>query len=117
MTGDGCRYCQPQEYIDKLSEWLDESREDLAATEARIPKWIPVSERLPSFEAYAGNDEFVFVIAFGALGIGEYIYSSRIGWSKADFHASDEEDYDYNVTHWMPLPDAPETEGKDYERL
>jgi hypothetical protein len=24
MLGDGCRYCQPQEYIDRLNEWLDE---------------------------------------------------------------------------------------------
>jgi hypothetical protein len=24
MLGDGCRYCQPQEYIDRLGEWLDE---------------------------------------------------------------------------------------------
>lgn len=24
LTGDGCRYCQPQEYIDRLEEWLEE---------------------------------------------------------------------------------------------
>lgn len=28
VTGDGCRYCQPQEYIDRLGEWLDEERKD-----------------------------------------------------------------------------------------
>ena len=27
VLGDGCRYCQPQSYIDSLEEWLDEQRE------------------------------------------------------------------------------------------
>lgn len=26
LVGDGCRYCQPQEYIDNLSTWLEEER-------------------------------------------------------------------------------------------
>jgi hypothetical protein len=26
MVGDGCRYCQPQEHIDRLSEWLEEAQ-------------------------------------------------------------------------------------------
>jgi len=29
LTGDGCRYCQPQEYIDRLESELDELREKL----------------------------------------------------------------------------------------
>lgn len=24
--GDGCRYCQPQGYIDRLHDWIDEAR-------------------------------------------------------------------------------------------
>lgn len=31
LTGDGCRYCQPQEYIDKLTEYIDEERAENAA--------------------------------------------------------------------------------------
>lgn len=30
MLGDGCRHCQPQEYIDRLSEMLDEERDQQA---------------------------------------------------------------------------------------
>jgi hypothetical protein len=26
MVGDGCRYCQPQEHIDRLGEWLEEAQ-------------------------------------------------------------------------------------------
>lgn len=30
MLGDGCRHCQPQEYIDRLGEMLDEERSELS---------------------------------------------------------------------------------------
>lgn len=36
LTGDGCRYCQPQEHIDRLKEWLDEERQQLEQAEARV---------------------------------------------------------------------------------
>ena len=28
VNGDGCRYCQPQEYINLLIEWLKDAREE-----------------------------------------------------------------------------------------
>ena len=28
LVGDGCRYCQPQECIDRMGEWLNEERAD-----------------------------------------------------------------------------------------
>jgi hypothetical protein len=31
LTGDGCRYCQPQTHIDKLKECLKEERDENAA--------------------------------------------------------------------------------------
>lgn len=34
ITGDGCRYCQPQEYIDRVSECLQENREEASSLEA-----------------------------------------------------------------------------------
>ena len=36
MLGDGCRHCQPQEYIDRLSEILDEERDRLSDAQAII---------------------------------------------------------------------------------
>ena len=33
MTGDGCRYCQPQKYIGWMSEWLQESQEKASSLE------------------------------------------------------------------------------------
>lgn len=34
MTGDGCRYCQPQDHIDRMGEWLDEEREEIDRLQA-----------------------------------------------------------------------------------
>lgn len=31
VTGDGCRYCQPQLHIERLGEWLDEERNEIIA--------------------------------------------------------------------------------------
>ena len=65
-----------------------------------LPKWIPVSERLPelykSVLAYDEEDKTV------------------IRWyDKNGFNIVDEYGYTYpvkTVTHWMPLPEAPKGE-------
>ena len=36
ITGDGCRYCQPQEYIDRMGEWLDEERSEVERLNALV---------------------------------------------------------------------------------
>ena len=36
MLGDGCRHCQPQEYIDRLGEMLGEERSELSDAQAII---------------------------------------------------------------------------------
>ena len=36
MLGDGCRHCQPKEYIDRLGEMLDEERAELSDAQAII---------------------------------------------------------------------------------
>lgn len=57
-----------------------------------LPRWIPVTERLPT-EEDANNDGFVLALN------GHKIYNL---WHKDDF----EEHPDWFV-RWMPLPDAP----------
>ena len=46
MLGDGCRYCQPQEYIDRLSEMLDEERDRLSDAQAIIDGLRGENERI-----------------------------------------------------------------------
>jgi hypothetical protein len=36
LTGDGCRYCQPQEYIDRIHEQTDDNSKDSELLEARV---------------------------------------------------------------------------------
>lgn len=69
----------------------------------RVPKWIPVTERLPETCAAvlvclhwgSDNDE---------ITVGEYWKNSKSspGWGT----------FDPYVTHWMPLPETPKEEGE-----
>ncbi|HCT7776718.1 TPA: DUF551 domain-containing protein [Klebsiella pneumoniae] len=63
-------------------------------------KWIPVSERMPI--------EFEAVIAFdGDQVYGEAMYSSDDGFTIDGYEPCDRLNL-RNVTHWMPLPSAPQ---------
>ncbi|HDK6888148.1 TPA: DUF551 domain-containing protein [Klebsiella variicola] len=68
---------------------------------AAVPgKWIPVSERMPI--------EFEAVIAFdGDQVYGEAMYSSDDGFTIDGYEPCDRLNLQ-NVTHWMPLPAAPQ---------
>ena len=48
VTGDGCRYCQPQSYIDSLEEWLDEERARVAELEQAVS--VPNSEYIRALQ-------------------------------------------------------------------
>lgn len=51
MLGDGCRHCQPQEYIDRLGEMLDEERSELSDAQAIIDGLLGEVERSKQFAA------------------------------------------------------------------
>ena len=54
MLGDGCRYCQHQEYIDRLGEMLDEERAELSDARAIIDGLrgdLAVALKVPSVAA------------------------------------------------------------------
>lgn len=59
-------------------------------------------ERLPEFQVRYGNDAFVFVIANGDLGVGEYMYSKQGGWEKTGMKAA----HSIEVYEWMYFPEA-----------
>ncbi|WP_373630366.1 DUF551 domain-containing protein [Klebsiella variicola] len=65
-----------------------------------IPGWIPVSERMPiDFEAVISFD--------GDQVYGEAMYSSDDGFTIDGYEPCDRLNL-RNVTHWMPLPSAPQ---------
>lgn len=68
---------------------------------AMIPRWIPVTERLPK------NDDFVIVTVKDESGDSPYVYSD-FGWyfDRAECWIVETEQRT-NITHWMPLPKPP----------
>ena len=79
-------YSDFKDSISKIQKWLEETR------------WIPVSERLPE------KDKSVFV--FTDCGETDFAY---IGHTTGHWFTNGMLLIP-NVTHWMPLPEAPEQE-------
>lgn len=75
--------------------------------EARQPRWIPCSERLPEMKAWV----LVYVPRWSGVSLAEYSYSrngkDHFGVIQA-IGSIDDVSYDVRVTHWMPLPAPPE---------
>ena len=64
------------------------------------PKWIPVTERLPEDEVLCINDrQFYLVGLLNCDDVGNYICET-------------DGEIMYGVTHWMPLPQPPESDGE-----
>ncbi|HCA8828631.1 TPA: DUF551 domain-containing protein [Klebsiella quasipneumoniae] len=86
---------------DGYKAMLTASPQSPGSEPATVPgKWIPVSERMPI--------EFEAVIAFdGDQVYGEAMYSSDDGFTIDGYEPCDRLNLQ-NVTHWMPLPAAPQ---------
>ena len=90
-------------------------KDDIVLEEITMPRWIPVSERLP--EPYSGeylvtiNDGSIYtdVLWFDSPGDGRY---------ESVFYKSDDDGYAIictDVIAWMPLPEPYTEEGQDEE--
>ena len=64
------------------------------------PKWIPVTERLPEDEVLCINDRQFYLVGL--------LYCDDVG----NYICETDGEIMYDVTHWMPLPQPPESEGK-----
>lgn len=73
----------------------------LNATAKQIPRWIPVTERLPE------DDATVLTYKNGIVEVQKY-EKRRNGWiCKGWFWSL------ANVTHWMPLPEPPKEASRN----
>lgn len=70
------------------------------------PKWIPVAERLPDYDEVVQITDGIEV-GHGYLEGIDTTVGIALLWH-SPFCDIDEE----HITHWMPLPKAPESEGK-----
>lgn len=69
---------------------------ELATVAAKLPRWIPVTERLPEHGWY--------------LAYGPTIKMEVLHFHSVEEVWSSERYYNINVTHWMPLPEPPKEE-------
>lgn len=86
-------YAISQHEIKGLVELLKQSRDAL-------PVWVPVKQRLPE-----PKQDVVYYFEFTGRSVGQYLGdgTSNVFGGRFGFLTND-------VTHWMPLPPAPETD-------
>ena len=72
---------------------LPDAQTYIKQLEAQVPRWIPVTERLPE----DGKD--VLVLIRGIVDVG--LHSAQYGWETYTMGT-------VGITHWMPLPEPPE---------
>lgn len=83
-----------RESFHRLKNVVVEQGQTITQLESQVPKWIPVTERLP-------EDYHDVLVAMGEI-VDVGFHHHRYGWECSTYKRRN------NVTHWMPLPSAPE---------
>ena len=110
---DACNYCQylkEEHCILKMAgaalDLIERLTAENAALREKVPQWISVEDRLP--EVWKNEED-------GAL-VNYMIYSPEFGVDIGNYHAKAERwlcvGLPCTVTHWMPLPEAPEEDDE-----
>lgn len=76
----------------KAAVLIEQQAARIAELEAKVPRWIPVTERLPET---AGS----YIVCTKSGSVAKVNFYPELGRSQRIF------------THWMPLPEPPETDG------
>jgi len=93
-TGSGvCDHCGAEWTYDETDTLTDNA---MRALWEKIPRWIPISERLPD------EDQLVLVFDPELADLGLATYTKSDGWLGECVAL-------YEPTHWMPLPPTPRT--------
>ncbi len=98
--GEYCLTAVMSQAASLIEQLIDEN----AALREKVPQWISVEERRP--------EPGVRVIATDGVFVGE-AYGGMLGeWRRYDNYLCWFDVTGQEVTHWMPLPEAPEEGGK-----
>ena len=98
---DVCLYTRAADAIEDLQAQLMFSNDVAKAIAEKVPKWIPVSERLP--------EDGAEVLAWSQSGFAYVDW-----WIDGAWKVNSLVDGKYEfVTHWMPLPEPPKEGDQD----
>ena len=84
---------------------IQDLRRENAELRARVPEWIPVTERLPEPKhEFDARNWYLVALSNGVVKELAYEFHNHsvfgYGWRETA----------YPVTHWMPLPEPPKGE-------
>ena len=87
---------QAADAIEERCQQVDKFMDEAARLYAKLPRWIPVTER---------NPEHGWYLAYGPTIKMEVLHFHSVEevWSSERY-------YNIEVTHWMPLPEPPKEE-------
>lgn len=92
--------------IEEQRAQIEKAEAENAVLREKVPQWISVEDRLP--EVWINEEDDVLV--------NYMIYSQDFGVDIGNYHAKAKRwvcmGLPCSVTHWMPLPEAPEEGGK-----
>jgi hypothetical protein len=104
-TGSGvCDHCGSEWTYDEGDTPTEESMRDLWG---KVPRWIPVAERLPDLEGDDGGTPNVLGYYPDYPPDIQLVWYTGNGWEDGDGSGRDVK----APSHWMPLP-APPSDGK-----
>lgn len=107
----GCGLCPQMKYVrcterlaDEAITMIERLTAENAALREKVPQWISVEDRLPEVWKNEENDVLVNYM----------IYTPEFGADIGNYHAEAKRwlcmAIPCTVTHWMPLPEAPEVD-------
>lgn len=99
-----CPYCKRlgcDTMIFDAADLIEQQAAKIKELEAKVPRWIPCSERMPS--------DHVGVLLWDSIDNTTFTghYSEFGRW---DIDGFNDGTFDFEITHWMPLPEGPEEE-------
>lgn len=100
-------------HIHKSCKLAENIADDLIANGVTIQKWIPVTERLPEDDLPKdSNRKSIKVLVAYQTSSGAWVVRTQIREKGRWYSRPKEWDWakNENITHWMPLPEAPKGE-------